>query len=58
VPEGSTMTAIFDQLVSDHPRLAEMRPNLRCAVEQEYAGWDTTVPDQAEVAFIPPVAGG
>ena len=52
------MTSIFDQLVGDHPRLAEMRQNLRCAVEQEYTDWDTPVADEAEVAFIPPTAGG
>jgi molybdopterin converting factor small subunit len=58
IDQGSTMASVFDQLVRDHPRLAGMRANLRCAVEQEYAGWDTAVTDQAEVAFIPPTAGG
>ncbi len=52
------MASVFDHLVRDHPGLAGMRANLRCAVEQEYAGWETPVTDQAEVAFIPPTAGG
>jgi molybdopterin converting factor small subunit len=52
------MASVFDQLVLDHPGLAALRGNLRCAVEQEYAGWETPVVDQAEVAFIPPTAGG
>lgn len=33
-------------------------PNTLCAVNQEYAGWDSAVRDGDEVAFFPPVTGG
>jgi molybdopterin converting factor small subunit len=31
---------------------------LRWAVDQEYAGWDQVLRDGAELALIPPTAGG
>lgn len=35
-----------------------MRSNLRCAVDQEYVDWETPLHDGAELALIPPTAGG
>jgi molybdopterin converting factor small subunit len=35
-----------------------MRANLRCAIDQEYVDWETPLPDGAELALIPPTAGG
>lgn len=32
--------------------------NLRCAVNQDMASWDSSVSDNDEVAFFPPVTGG
>ena len=58
VEEGSTPGSVFDVLCRRQPRLAEMRPTLRCAVDQDYAAWDATLHDGAEVALIPPTAGG
>jgi molybdopterin converting factor small subunit len=58
VGEGSTVALVFDELCRRQPRLAAMRPMLRCAVDQEYADWDTVLHDGAEVALIPPTAGG
>ena len=51
------MTA-FQELSLRHPKLAEMRANLRCAVDQEYVDWETSLHDGAELALIPPTAGG
>ncbi len=31
---------------------------IRCAINQEIASEDTTIPNNAEVAFFPPVTGG
>jgi len=58
VGEGSTVASIFDELCRREPRLAGMRPMLRCAVDQEYAEWDTALHEGAELALIPPTAGG
>src|SRR5258708_38036125 len=41
VPEGSTTASGFDHLQRDHPRLAGMTPNLRCAVALASACWRT-----------------
>jgi molybdopterin synthase catalytic subunit len=56
--DGSTPATAFQELVARHPELALMRANLRCAVDQEYVAWETVLHDGAEVALIPPTAGG
>jgi molybdopterin converting factor small subunit len=58
VAEGSTVALVFNELCRRQPRLAAMRPMLHCAVDQEYADWDTVLHEGAEVALIPPTAGG
>src|SRR5262249_60407660 len=40
------------------PRLRPPLPHLRVAVNQEFQPLDAPVPDRAEVALVPPVAGG
>ena len=49
---------VFDELCRRQPRLAAMKAMLRCAVDQEYADWDSVLHDGAELALIPPTAGG
>ena len=56
--EGSTAAVVFDELCRRQPRLAAMKAMLRCAVDQEYADWDSVLHDGAELALIPPTAGG
>jgi molybdopterin converting factor small subunit len=58
IAEGSTAALVFDELCRRQPRLAAMKPLLRCAVDQVYADWDSVLHDGAEVALIPPTAGG
>jgi molybdopterin synthase catalytic subunit len=55
---GSTAATAFLELSLRHPKLAEMRANLHCAIDQEYVDWETSLHDGAEVALIPPTAGG
>jgi molybdopterin converting factor small subunit len=55
---GSTAATAFLELSLRHPKLAEMRANLHCAIDQEYVDWETPLHDGAEVALIPPTAGG
>jgi molybdopterin converting factor small subunit len=49
---------LWGLLIERHPRLAECRGISRVAVDMEYLDDDGVVPDGAEVAIIPPVAGG
>jgi molybdopterin synthase catalytic subunit len=60
--EGSlavlAVRALLDLLIRRHPELERLAPHLRVAVNQQFAPADAPVPDGAEVALIPPVAGG
>lgn len=53
-----TVGALRDVLSARHPALARILPRCRIAVDQEFAGDDGAIPDGAEVALVPPVAGG
>jgi len=52
VPEGATLLSIWETLRIDLP----VRPLAAC--ERAWAPWDAAVPENAEVAFVPPVSGG
>lgn len=58
VPEGATARAAAEALVARFPQLAWVLQIARPAINLEYASWDTVLPADAEVAFIPPVSGG
>ncbi|MCC7086078.1 MAG: MoaD/ThiS family protein [Pirellulales bacterium] len=45
-------------LTSRLPRLEQFGPQLRFAVDSEFADDDTPISAQTEVACIPPVSGG
>jgi MoaE-MoaD fusion protein len=55
---GASVSALMSLLVERHPGLAPLVPHLRVAVNEEFAAPGDVVPDGAEVALIPPVAGG
>ena len=55
---GTTVAALLAQLLVSHPALAAVLPHLRVAVDHQFVGLDEAVPEGAEVALIPPVAGG
>ncbi|WP_434381596.1 molybdopterin converting factor subunit 1 [Melittangium boletus] len=58
VPAGTRVSALLGLLASRHPGLAPLLPHLRVAVNQEFSAPDAELPPGAEVALIPPVAGG
>lgn len=58
IAAGTTVRALLDQLCLAHPPLAALLPHLRVAVNHEFVALDAKVPEAAEVALIPPVAGG
>ena len=53
-----TASALLAHVASAYPEVESLRPHLRVAVNGVYAEPDTLIPDGAEVALIPPVAGG
>ena len=58
LPPGADAGAAFAALAAVAPELAAMRPSVRCAVAGEYTPWDTVLAEGAELALIPPTAGG
>ena len=56
VPEGSTVSHVWDRLVAEVPELAQQR--YRPAVNQEYTSPEHRLADGDELVFIPPVSGG
>jgi MoaE-MoaD fusion protein len=58
VPEGVQVKDVLGLLVARHPALLPLLPHLRVAVDQEFVPLDAPVPPGAELALIPPVAGG
>lgn len=58
VPEGASVQAAANLIASRHPPLWELLPHLRIAVNQEFVEPDQPLPKGAELALIPPVAGG
>ncbi|MGO8970355.1 MAG: molybdenum cofactor biosynthesis protein [Myxococcaceae bacterium] len=58
VPPPGTVRALLELVGERHPQLRPLFPHLRVAVNQSFAQLDEVVPEGAEVALIPPVAGG
>ncbi|MFY0569323.1 molybdenum cofactor biosynthesis protein [Archangium lansingense] len=58
VPPGTRVTDVLRLLATRHPTLAPLLPHLRVAVNQEFSDAEVVVPAGAELALIPPVAGG
>lgn len=53
-----SVAGMWSQLITRHPALASIRSVSRVAVDMKYATDETLIDDSAEVAIIPPVAGG
>jgi molybdopterin synthase catalytic subunit len=58
VPAGSRVEDVLKLLAGRHPALAPLLRHLRVAVNQEFVDAQAEVPAGAELALIPPVAGG
>ena len=55
---GGPVRELLEALAARHPDLRALLPHLRVAVNQDFTTLDAAVPDGAEVALVPPVAGG
>lgn len=58
VEDGASPEDVFGRISRESAELRGMRPNLRCAIDEEYSDWTARLHDGAELAFIPPTAGG
>ncbi|RKG76742.1 molybdenum cofactor biosynthesis protein MoaE [Corallococcus exercitus] len=58
VPPGARVADVLALLAAKHPPLAPLLPHLRVAVQQQFVALDAPVSPDAELALIPPVAGG
>ena len=57
LPRPASLAALYEELRARHG-LPLARERLRVAIDGAFCGWDAPVPENAEVAFIPPVSGG
>jgi len=58
LPEGASVRDVLARYQSHTPGLKESLPSLALAVNQQYAGPDTILRPDDEVALLPPVSGG
>jgi molybdopterin converting factor small subunit len=49
---------LWELILERHPRLQECRSASRLAVDMQYVGSNAEMGNDAEIAIIPPVAGG
>ena len=53
----ASLAALYEALKKRHG-FSMGQPNLRVAMDGEFALWSDPISDGAEIAFIPPVSGG
>jgi molybdopterin converting factor subunit 1 len=58
LPEGALVRDVLKQYCSKVPQMKESMASLAVAVNQEYAGPETALKHDDEVAMLPPVSGG
>jgi len=61
IAPGSTLGQVRAGLIArggEHARLLARGRAVRCALDQVMADESTAVPEDAEIAFFPPVTGG
>lgn len=56
--DGVCLEDLYASYTGRFPRLAEFRPSVAAAINQEYAPWNAKPRAGDEVAFLPPVSGG
>jgi len=58
MPEGSLVRDVLEHYAARMPRLRELASSIAMAVNQQYAGVETKLKSDDEVALLPPVSGG
>lgn len=58
VPPKTTVSAILEQLINDHPQLNQWRNLTRFGVNLQFVEPENILQNGDEVVLIPPVSGG
>jgi molybdopterin synthase catalytic subunit len=58
MPDGASVRDVIAHYASEIPQFRELLPAVALAVNQQYAGSETLLRAQDEIAFLPPVSGG
>lgn len=58
LPVGTTVAAVRDRLLAEHPELEVWRDLTRFGVNFNFVEADTILNSNDELVFIPPVSGG
>lgn len=58
LPDGATVAQLRRAIAKQHPALAELVQRALFAIGTDYAGEDTPIAFDADLACIPPVSGG
>lgn len=58
LPAQATIRDLEERLIEVYPGLGVVRASMMAAINREFAADDQVVPDNAEIAFFPPVSGG
>ncbi|MBH8555708.1 MoaD/ThiS family protein [Nostocaceae cyanobacterium CENA357] len=57
-PHGTTVKAVCDRLIAEHPELTKWRNITRFGINLIFVEPDTLLQEGDEVVLIPPVSGG
>ena len=57
-PPNTTVAAVRDRLIDEHPELAQWRELTRFGVNLQFVEPATILADGDEVVLIPPISGG
>lgn len=58
LPTGTTVEAVREQLIIEHPELEQWRDVTRFGINLQFVEPDTVLQDGDELVLIPPVSGG
>jgi molybdopterin synthase catalytic subunit len=58
LPAKATIGDLERVLVAKYPGLERVRGSMMAAINRSYAADDQVIPEDAEIAFFPPVSGG
>ena len=58
VPEGASVATVREQLLTRYPRLQTIMVRAINAVNHRYVSAETTLHENDELVFVPPMGGG
>jgi molybdopterin converting factor subunit 1 len=58
IPAGMTIAGLSAMLTITYPRMEKVKSSIMAAINREFAAEDQVIPQDAEIAFFPPVSGG